>query len=592
MLQILILSFFVWGGGGAGEHAEPQTVQYANWRRLRLPCTFQTDGAAPIVGLRLWWTLDGGNSWEYTPATGTLKPEEFLEFSAPRDGSYGFWLQVFDAVGHASPEPGTGDEPTMKVVVDTTAPAIEFLSPGEQEGFYAAQVIELCWAVHDDNLPEAPLRISFLRDGEDTPIPLEKEKAAYPAQGTLLWPLPLAGGTVTFHFSAMDRAGNRREERRGPYEIHQSLASVGARGVFAEGLSRYRLLPVFYRFSEIDPADVGAVELYWSGPDTAEGGGQWQLAAIDDDRSSPILFRAPCDGLFGLSVAVKARDGKTYLRPPAPIGDADVVTLVDTHAPQVEILSVNGITDKEVWIQAGTPVEIEFVVREENLPEQAAALDFSLDQGSGWHALAEDLSVDSEVPYRYMWTVPLISSDQFLVRACATDRVGRTGYGAFRGTVKIRDSADRGDVDAAKLIQRGRFRLSQGTQEGVKEAIALLKTAVGFAPASAEARYALAKALLFAGSRPEALTHLRKAVALLPAHVDYRLELVEQLLAASKKENDHALAQEAASHLEHISLEEMYARSDFWLLRGKFRAAEQALAELDRRRAERLEEEK
>jgi hypothetical protein len=135
-------------------------------------------------------------------------------------------------------------------------------------------------------------------------------------------------------------------------------------------------------------------------------------------------------------------------------------------------------------------------------------------------------------------------------------------------------------------------RLSQGTQRAVDEAVTILKTAVGFAPADGDAHYALAQSLFLTGNRAEALIHLRKSVELLPVQAAYRLELVERLLAEAKKTGEQALLAEARANLEKISLDELYVRSDFALLREKYRAAEQALAELGRGRAERLEDER
>jgi hypothetical protein len=598
MLGAVLFSVFFGGAGGpeappaSEEPLAAQSVHHVSWNQLRLPCTFQTEGAAAVVGLRLWWTLDDGNSWDVLPPEGTMKTAKVIDFTAPHDGRYGFWLQAVDEVGHTSPEPGTGDEPTMVVVVDTKPPAIDVLSPGDHKGFMAGQVVELSWQVHDANLPEAPVRIAYVEGNSDTPVPIEGEHAGYPAQGTVRWPVPLVDATVSFVFSCRDRAGNTGEARRGPFDVSHAFTPEGKKGVVAETLSRHRVLPVFYRFSEIDPEDVGAVELYWCAADYVAGETEWRHAATDDDDSSPVMFRAPRDGLFGLAVAVKAKDGESYVRPLGSPGDADVVTLVDTHDPQVEVVAVNGAATESVWVQAGGTVGIDFVVREQNLPEQAGALEYSLDQGESWHPLVEGLRVTANKPFTYTWAVPFITSEHFLIRVCATDRVGRKGYAVFPGKIQIRDAGALSDVDAAKLIRRSRIRLGRGNQKDVLEAVKLLNTAVGFAPENAEAHHALAKAYVLAGNRTDALPHLRTAVELVPGDAAYRIELVELLLEGGRSTGDGDLVREARSHLEQVSLEGLYLRSDFWLMNGKYRAAEEALADRERSRAERLEEEK
>ena len=102
------------------------------------------------------------------------------------------------------------------------------------------------------------------------------------------------------------------------------------------------------------------------------------------------------------------------------------MVLVDTHDPQVEVRLVNGTSSGHVWLQAGQPAEIEFVVSEENPAPGAVAIDYSLD-GETWHVLADGLSSEPGMRCVYTWNVPYISSAQLRLKVRATDRVGRSG---------------------------------------------------------------------------------------------------------------------------------------------------------------------
>ncbi len=576
-----------------GSVGRTEQVQYVKWRRLRLPCRYKTDGAAAVVGLRLFWTKDDGNKWHVFPKEGLLEPEKTLVFEAPEDGAYGFRVQAVDAAGHFSPAPGPGDEPTLRVVVDTTKPEIEIRAPVGSLSFYSGQVVTLRWVVRDSNLPPDPVNIFYVRDGEAEAIPIEADRKGYPSEGELSWALPLQEGSISFVFATEDLAGNRAEKRCGPFPIKPYLARLGPKAVVAEGFSRHLFLPIFYRFPDIKPEDVGTVEVYWFPLDRPESNeARWHLAGVDEDRSSPFVFKAPEDGRYALRVAVKGKDGKSYLRPLLSPQEADVVTVIDTHDPQVEIVSVNGVKGEEVWLEGGGALEITLLVRDRNLPPRSVALQYSLDDGASWQTLADGLTVQPNKPFTYKWTLPRITCPSFLLRARAVDAVGRTGIGTYPGPIHIRDKQADAVVDAAALRRRGELALSLGTDKGLKAALNLLKTAVGFAPNDPEAREALARALLAAGKRTEALIHLRKAVELRPSEVSYRLELVEQLIEEGRKTGLGKLFEEARRHLDQVRIEDLYVRSDFALLREKYRLAQEALAAWEEKQAERLERER
>ncbi len=568
-----------------GAETQPVATQYVNWRELKLPCSFATKGGAPITGLRLWWTDNGGNSWQALPATGTMSLAPFVNFTAPADGNYGFVLQAVDSVGNASEQPGPGTSPHVQVVVDTEQPQLDAVSPEEQgAGFASGQVIRIAWDARDANLGESPVTIGVIAEGSDVALPVGNEKGVYPARGEFFWPVPLSEGSLSFVFSVRDRAGNAREVRRGPFPVKSVRLAGETREVITDKLSKHRETPVFFRFEGLDPKEMGAAELYCFAIDGGPESAAWQRAGVDAEAASPIVFQAPRDGLFALTVAIKKKKkGEEYLRPPRDRRDPDVVILVDTHDPQVRIASVNKAQDGAVWLDAGTCVEIALVVDEKNLKDRSAAIEYSLDQGQTWQALAEGLDATNGTPYVHPWNVPHISCEQFLLRARAEDAVGRVGTGTFAGRVAIRDTGERAEFDARKLVQRGRILLSRDKPAELNDAVTAFRTAVGFLPNDHEAHFLLGQALCRTGNRAEGLTHLREAVRLYGDELKYRLELVQQLLRAAEDEPDERIVKEIKLHLNAVSFDGIYASgADLQQLKTQRASAQEALKKIER----------
>ena len=170
MASLILIGMLMAASGDTPENAETAehhpTLQYVNWRELRLPCKYGSEGTAPVTGLRLWWTDDNGHSWQVYPLKGTLAPQPYIAFTVPADGTYGFYLQAVDDAGNTSGDPVPGEPVPLSVVVDTTPPELEILTPGREEGFDAGQVVTLQWAAHDTSLADAPVRICFIKGKE------------------------------------------------------------------------------------------------------------------------------------------------------------------------------------------------------------------------------------------------------------------------------------------------------------------------------------------------------------------------------------------------------------------------------------------
>ncbi len=583
------------GGSEALPDGPARQIQYVNWRELLIPCSYESRGVAPIVGMRLWWTEDEGHSWQLHPRNGTLKPQESIAFTAPGDGKYGFRLQVFDSVGNASQAPVPGDRVDEYVVVDTVNPDIKVLSPTPGREFYAGEVVRLAWNVIDRTLTETPVRIFYSPGDKKIDVPLRTEQMTFPARGELRWPLPLVKGTITFRLEVQDQAMNRSEVFHGPFTIVPYEVRRGRHEVVAEALSSSRKVPVFYRFQDIDQQDIGTVALYWYGADYKDGETEWKRGGEDPDCSSPVVFHAHRDGLFGLSVVVENKSGDV-LRSLPKKRDADTVVLVDTHDPQIEILSVRRADsdDREGWLRAGEAAEIEFRIAEDNLTPDGVSIEYSFDGGAVWGVLAEDLGVEPNAPFVYVWNVPRISTNNLLVRVVAVDKVGNTSSVSYGTPLKIKDPNAADDVVIHRLLRKAQLFLQRKRLEESKKAVEALNELLGFDPENAEACLLLARAYVDIEKWKAGLQALGKAAEHAPGTITTSVEffaLLEKLLHyyTHLKTPDPLLLAEINGMFQKVSRKQLFQSKDFDTVISKYEHLERELHRIQQENSLKLE---
>lgn len=78
------------------------------------------DAAGKVALVELWVTEDGGRTWRFHGYdTDRMSP---AGFTAPGDGTYGFYIITQDRAGRRAPAPTAGTRPQLTVVVDATEP--------------------------------------------------------------------------------------------------------------------------------------------------------------------------------------------------------------------------------------------------------------------------------------------------------------------------------------------------------------------------------------------------------------------------------------------------------------------------------------
>ena len=165
-------------------------------------------GQLPITAAELWYTADGGASWQKAPARSgpDMAAANPAVFRAPGEGVFGLYLVLTSPAGR-TPLPATGDPAHRWVRFDHTPPVVKLLAAGPDAHFHLSRELDLRWTVEDASLPDRPVSIHYRGRG-DRSYQLAQESLA--ATGQIRWTVPVeVTGRITLKISAVDRAGNR-----------------------------------------------------------------------------------------------------------------------------------------------------------------------------------------------------------------------------------------------------------------------------------------------------------------------------------------------------------------------------------------------
>ncbi len=372
-------------------------------------------GGAGIKEVRLYFTRDGGETWEFYGTDDDGKsPLVFQEL----DDEYGFHVMAIDRVGNQGAIPQSGTKPQYEMIVDSTSPRMEFTSPRES-AFLFGRAIEVRWALRDNvGLAENPIRLDYSDDGGKT-WNLIREKIS--KEPPFLWgPAKKAGNSYQLQATVHDLVGNKTQVRSDIFAI--DLAVPEAR-VTGKARSRKNLTAVEYEIINRGYSPLKNVVL-WFSPDS---GDHWYRWGEDPDRVSPMIF-SKNDGYYTLYVTCQSKAGARAGRVQKPPMDG---TLPD-YSFQIQIDSTPPVLElKEVPSRppfaAGGSVPIRW---KGGLPAELHPDPTGLDihystTGKKWNLIAEKLDPSTG---RYNWTLPPDMNEPMVhLRLTVKDQFGNQG---------------------------------------------------------------------------------------------------------------------------------------------------------------------
>ncbi|MBI2899337.1 MAG: hypothetical protein HYY17_04085 [Planctomycetes bacterium] len=365
-------------------------------------------GGAGIRRVSLWFTRDGGQSWQ--PARDdddVTSPIEFDEL----DGVYGLTISAVDRVGNETAAPRSGTPPQHRLVLDTTPPKIRILAPNGG-AYLAGGAVDILWSVRDNiDLPQNAVTLHYSADGGKTWEPIDADLAP---DAPYRWKAPRAAGQkYRVRVTARDTAGNMAEVAGDPFAIDDSIPEARVTG---PAKSNRNATQVVYDFTGRGVARVTRVTLYY----TPDEGAHWYRYDDDPDVTSPVVF-SKGDGRYGLSVVCSTDAGEragVVQKPPVDGTTPQFWLEIDSTAPVLTILGIQ----KDAVLKGGRPQDVAWTMQEVHPePKGLSVLYFD---GVGWSVVASHRDPSAA---KYSWLVPRTASSRCRIKLVALDTFGNKG---------------------------------------------------------------------------------------------------------------------------------------------------------------------
>ncbi|WP_435007909.1 hypothetical protein P12x_005173 [Tundrisphaera lichenicola] len=487
-----------WGSLAQVAPAANPRVQtlYSKERAFRLPFNMEAADRPRTRQIQLWASSDGGE-WQKVDAKDPDAQAFF--FRAPKDGEYWFAVRTLDTKNRLIPSDVDEVEPNMKVIVDTTVPAMN-LDALPRRGSVAA----VRWEVVDDHIDLESLRLEFKVEGGDwTPVPIRKparigqEKwdcgtsepikvrlnVADRAKNLRMLTLDLPDGSSSA--GAMNGPGQGLEgdvppprstfassenERESPRPISanppamtpaRTTQPVGQFNPFApaesgaagggapapEGPAPPILVtnPKFglqYLVEDPGPNGPAVVELWV----TTDGGRTWYSRGEDPDRQSPFPVDLGGEGTFGLKLVARSSANQGD-QPPVPGEPPETIVEVDSSGPAIK-LDPPRIT--------GGQITIAWHANDPHPAPRSVMISVRPDEPDAKWVPITPAPIDNSG--QYVWALPANSPPKIHFRVDIVDSLGNRGFA---------ETTETGAVLVDRSRPKGRIiGLDPSTREG------------------------------------------------------------------------------------------------------------------------------
>ncbi len=225
---------------------------------------YRANGAGPATEVELWYTRDRALTWQrYGTDHDRQSP---LEFTAPAEGLYGFFLILKQGERASAEPPLPGQVPQRWAFVDYTPPLVQWIGVEPNDDFANRRSLQLRWTAHDNHLANRPVSLDYQCSVDQQWQVIERD---LPNNGRYDWTVPAtATAQIALRLTVRDRGGHVVERLLGPMPVSkwQSLPgtqpAVASVGTQPGGPTSRPALPVGFLDDKklVTGAGVGSVE--------------------------------------------------------------------------------------------------------------------------------------------------------------------------------------------------------------------------------------------------------------------------------------------------------------------------------------------
>lgn len=198
-------------------------------RSQTIDLEYRANGTGAPVEVELWYTRDRALTWQLY---GTDHDQQSpLEFTAPAEGLYGFFMVVKEGGRVSSPPPAPGEPPQRWAFIDFTPPLVQWIGVEPNDDFANRRSVQLRWTSHDNHLASRPVSLDYQCSVDQQWQVIERE---LPNNGRYDWTVPATvTAQVTLRLTVRDRGGHVVERLLGPMPVSKWLSAPTSRPAIA-----------------------------------------------------------------------------------------------------------------------------------------------------------------------------------------------------------------------------------------------------------------------------------------------------------------------------------------------------------------------
>lgn len=271
---LYILAIILTGSAFAGPLSEPS--YYVNSRAVIL--SYESANYAKRDNVRVWVSTDNIQTWQKAAiATTGLN---MVQFNAPGDGNYSFYIVLENKDGRSAPAPTKGAKPHLNVAVDTSPPTLQIHSARLSTLRDGSPLLHLNVSLIDENLGDAGTRLFYRANAE---LNWQDAGPVTHAAGVINWrPPPDIPSRIDIRIAATDLAGNRTVDEIRDINIEQFTSDQPP---LATNTKNGGLEPV--TIPRVEPVKIAPIQ-----PVTLDGDPEHTPAtqpALQDNKQSELL---------------------------------------------------------------------------------------------------------------------------------------------------------------------------------------------------------------------------------------------------------------------------------------------------------------
>ncbi len=390
-----------------------------------------------LASTELWFQGHDGTKWGAWQKHAQAFAKDTPVVWAPPEGRWQIYLRPIRTSGIAGADPGKEPEKIKaqkEFIIDRTAPLVAVTFPGAKAKLRGGDKYTVTWTAADPYLRNAPIGISWSRDGSGT---FETVASDLPNSGSFEWTVPRdMTQTGVLRVTAGDKAGNT-----GSGESTGLLVdSIKPKGrVSGPSISAKAETALDLEVTDTGPAGLTAARLWISQDD----GVSWTEGPAIEAPFKTVSWKAPQDGRFRLYVV--ATDGALNVSV-APQGKVGDMLAVDSAAPTVLLAAAIGISDAAVAgagqrrdFKPGDRVQVVFTAKDANLVANSVSVLWQTDATKPWVELGKGLPVDQAFRFQIPTDAPETKGAR--VKVTAVDAAGNVGEVVAAESFTIQTSA-------------------------------------------------------------------------------------------------------------------------------------------------------